>query len=275
MQRHGELMAAVIRLFQAAYPEVPAQMRMGKLEEVLRAHHPGRAAPHLDPTNLSFFENIPHDQQEVLRNTMTEGVRTGIPRGESNASAKSTETALDNEEDVNGNCRKFALNAWIRVIPPQSREETKDWEIDARPVHYVPGQDRMVAHLSAAMGKPGRDPNSRSPEFEHYGTVQADYIDRIAEEIAKYFTELTGLEKESYVALKGDIKSAFMCIPVHTDDVGSLAMEWQGWLFVFCRTPFGWRWATHTFSPFTRVIKHKVCNHKRHGILGWQLGSDR
>ena len=44
-------------------------------------------------------------------------------------------------------------------------------------------------------------------------------------------------------------------------------MEWDGWIFVFNRTCFGWKYATHTFSDFTKAIKLKTQGFNRNGWL--------
>ena len=62
------------------------------------------------------------------------------------------------------------------------------------------------------------------------------------------------------VSIMADIKSAFMRIPIHLKSMGTFAMEWDGWVFIFNRTCFGWKYATYTFSDFTKAIKLR---HKR------------
>ena len=69
------------------------------------------------------------------------------------------------------------------------------------------------------------------------------------------------------MSIKADIKSAFMRIPIHLDSMGTFAMEWDGWIFIFNRTCFGWKYATHTFSDFTKAIKLKTQGFNRNGWL--------
>ena len=60
-----------------------------------------------------------------------------------------------------------------------------------------------------------------------------------------------GLADEELAGIKADIKAAFMQVPIHLCVIVTLCMSFEGWTFVFVRTPFGWKWATHTFSVFT------------------------
>ena len=69
------------------------------------------------------------------------------------------------------------------------------------------------------------------------------------------------------MSIKADIKSSFMRIPIHLDSMGTFAMEWDGWIFIFNRTCFGWKYATHTFSDFTKAIKLKTQGFNRNGWL--------
>ena len=69
------------------------------------------------------------------------------------------------------------------------------------------------------------------------------------------------------MSIKADIKSAFMRIPIHLDSMGTFATEWDGWIFIFNRTRFGWKYATHTFSDFTKAIKLKAQGFDRNGWL--------
>ena len=77
-----------------------------------------------------------------------------------------------------------------------------------------------------------------SPDLE-YANVQADYIDDVADAICKDM-KAKGLDSEELAAIKADIKAAFMQVPIHLCDVGTLCMSFEGWTFVFVRTPFGW-----------------------------------
>ena len=59
-------------------------------------------------------------------------------------------------------------------------------------------------------------------------------------ELGRHFNDV------QLISIKADIKSAFMRIPLHVESMGCFAMEWDSWIFVFTRTCFGWKYATHT-----------------------------
>ena len=80
-------------------------------------------------------------------------------------------------------------------------------------------------------------------------------------ELARQFTSA------ELVSIKAGIKSAFMRFRLHLDSICTFAMEWDGWVFVFNRTCFGWKYATHTFSDFTKAIKLKTQGFNRNGWL--------
>ena len=108
-----------------------------------------------------------------------------------------------------------------------------------------------------------QDANSLSPD-QGWDDVQCDYIDQVMECLLSFLQD-QGLQltAEELIAIKADLKSAFMQIPLHLSSIGSVAVEMDGWLFVFGRTPFGWKWATHTWSQFTRAIKMKLNSFNR------------
>ena len=86
----------------------------------------------------------------------------------------------------------------------------------------------------------GQDPNSLSAHSEYdKSQVQCDYIDVVAEQLVVYLQELEGIDESEVLSLKADIKSAFMRVPLDVRSVGTMALEWDGWIFVFTRTPFG------------------------------------
>ena len=76
-----------------------------------------------------------------------------------------------------------------------------------------------------------------------------------------------------------DVKEAFKCVVIHLDSLGSLAMcmDFEDWIYdiVYSRTPFGWKRATHTFSPYAKAIKPKVRNWKELVGVGRTQGETR
>ena len=49
-------------------------------------------------------------------------------------------------------------------------------------------------------------------------------------------------------------------------------MDFENWMYVYSRTPFGWKWATHTFLPYAQAIKAKVRKLERNG---WEATDTR
>ena len=132
-----------------------------KLDEVIRAvEHMGRPAPHMDNTVIStHFGNLPPVLSENLRETMTNGVNTGVERPKETNAAQASATAMKNKTQVWAQLRKFALNGWVRAFPPSMREQLKDWGLFISSTHYVESpNDRLVIDLTAS------GVNAASPE---------------------------------------------------------------------------------------------------------------
>ena len=268
---HGELMESVVKWMEVAYPKVPDKDRIIKLEEVFRAvEHMGKPAEHMNYTVVdSHMGDLPEALRNSLRDTMQYGVKTGIPRPNVTNEGKPTSTAKQYASKIELELRKSTVHGWVRAFPPSMREKLKSWGLLISVIHYVPPpNDRMVTDAT------GSGANETSPESEHgYAKerVQCDYIDTVVKmlveylELGRHFTDL------ELISVKADIKSAFMRIPLHVDSMGCFAMEWQGWIFVFNRTCFGWKYATHTFSDFTKAIKLKTQAFNRNG---WQVDAD-
>ena len=189
------------------------------------------------------------------------GVRTVIPTPEKTTQAKESKTPRDNREIVWKHLRKFVANGWLRAFPPSSAWILSQWRLRVSSIHFVDktkyNKERLVTDLGNAGGEgEGQDANTLSPDLG-CANVQADYIDDVADAICKDM-KAKGLDSEELAAIKADIKAAFMQVPIHLWDVGTLCMSFEGWTFVFVRTPFGWKWATHTFSVFTAALKNKT-----------------
>jgi len=98
-----------------------------------------------------------------------------------------------------------------------------------------------------------------------YEDVQADYIDDIITEITEQLLLSGLLDELEVVQFQADIKAAFKMVMISINSIGSICIEFDGWLFVYGRTAFGWKWATHTWSVFAKAIKAKVRSHERNG----------
>lgn len=107
--------------------------------------------------------------------------------------------------------------------------------------------------------------NSRSVD-QDYDEVQADYIDTMVDELMSVLRE-SGLHEEGeLMQIQADAKAAFKLTVIRLDSVGTLCVEFDGWIFVYTRTPFGWKWATHTWSIFAKAIKFKVRSQERNSF---------
>ena len=250
-----------------AYPNLPDRDKIGKLEEVFRSiEHMGKPVEHMDHTAVdSHMSDLPEGLKNSLRDTMQYGVKTGIPRPEETNEAKATSTAEDYADEVSKEMRKAAVHGWTRVFPPSMRESLKSWGLLISVIHFVPPpNNRTVTDLTSSGA------NDASPESEHgyeKERVQCDYVDTVVEQLAQYLELARNFTEKELISIKADIKSAFMRIPLHLESMGTFAMEWQGWIYVFNRTCFGWKYATHTFSDFTKAIKLKTNGFNRHGWL--------
>ena len=110
---HGDLMESALDWMVKAYPELPDMDRISKLEEVFRAvEHMGKPVEHMDYTVIdSHMGDLPEPLKDSLRDTMKNGVRTGIPRPSETNQAKATNTAIANFEKWPRRCVKEQFTA--------------------------------------------------------------------------------------------------------------------------------------------------------------------
>jgi hypothetical protein len=273
LEEQGKLMESAVQWMMQAYPALPDRDRISKLEEVFRSiEHMGKPVEHMNHTVVdSHMSDLPPALKNSLRDTMQYGVKTGIPRPAETNEAKATTTAKEYADEVSKEMRKSAVHGWVRVFPPSMREMLKSWGLLISTIHFVPPpNNRTVTDLTSSGA------NESSPESEHgYAKerVQCDYVDTVVLQMVQYLELGRHFTDGELISIKADIKSAFMRIPLHLDSMGTFAMEWQGWIFVFNRTCFGWKYATHTFSDFTKAIKLKTNGFNRNGWL--PKGEDR
>ena len=202
-------------------------------------------------------------------------------RQELRGKLKRTRTATEHCEPVKKQLRKFAACGFVKAIPPRCEEICHSWCFEVSAAHYVPSTkwnnskgDRFVAHLSKPPdgGADGTDHvtdvNSMSKEMNT--SVQADYIDQVVVEFMEYLELRCDGEfsQHQLILIEADVKAAFKCVVLHLDLVGSMCTEFEGWLYVYTRTVFGWKWATHTWSPFAKAIKQKLRKLERNGWGG-------
>ena len=225
LEEHGDLMDNALHWMEQAYLELPNKDVLPKLESVFRAiEHMGKPVDHMDHTIVyTHMADLPEALKNSLRDTMQNGVKTGIPRPEFTNEVKSSNTALEYADKVGTEMRKSAVHGWVRVFSPSRRKYLEDKGILLSQLHYVvPPNDRVVIDLT------GSGANAASPECEHgyeKERVQCDYL--VVEQLVQYLElarQFTGVE---LISIKTDIKSAFMRIPLHLDSTGTFAMEWQ------------------------------------------------
>ena len=271
LNEHGEIMQETVRWAEVAWADEDPGSRVKMLEKLYRAmKQHGRAHPNVYAENVeAHFSDLPSELKETLEDTMRYGVHTGIPTPEQTTHSRSSMTARHNSAAVWKHLRKFVANGWLRAYPPSVAWGLAHWKLRMSSTHFVESSAYKKERLVSDLGNPGdagadQDANSLSPDVA-YSQVQADYIDDVAEAICQDLTT-KNITEELLAAIKADIKAAFMQVPLHVNDIGSLCMEWEGWHFVFVRTPFGWKWATHTFSVFTAALKSKITNFNKNGF---------
>ena len=76
------------------------------------------------------------------------------------------------------------------------------------------------------------------------------------------------------IQIEADIKAAFKCVVLSLKSMGTLCVEMDDWIMVYTRTAFGWKYATHTWSPFAKAIKQKVRKVERNGWGGQDWPQD-
>ena len=273
VKEYGVLMHEMLRWMPLAYPDLPKMEYVNKMEEIFRAiRQQSRTAPHMDHTTVDrFFLDLPEKLRNQLKSTMQHGVQTGIPRFSKTNSAIPTATATRNAKKVWKQFKQFMSNESVLEFPPESRSLLEHCGLQVVPTHFVEQttykDERLVIHLSnAGEVHDDRDDSNSASIDQGYDEVQTDYLDWLIDELVEYLKLSSEHEKADLAQLKADIKSAFLRIPLHLTSVGTLCMEFEGWLFVFVVTPFGWIYATHTFSPFSKAIKLKT---RHFNQTGW------
>ena len=274
LNQHGLLMEEVVKWTEVAFSDQPADKRICLLEELIREiEHMGHLAPHLQASNVNdFFADLPQDLKTELMQMMTEGVHVGVERSRLTQHASPSRTAIENSDKVWTQLTKFAALGYVRVFPPSVWKILKRWKLIISPVHFVPStkykkNDRLVMNGSQPddmQEEEGQDLNNLSPDMG-YDDVQADYIDEMIKELTEALLIEGCFNEEELSQFQADIKSAFKTVAVSVDSMGCICVEFEGWVFVYNRVAFGWKWATHVWSIFAKAIKLKVRSYERNG----------
>jgi hypothetical protein len=216
---------------------------------------------------------------------MSVGVDTGLDRRTKKTTSPPSKTAVENSDAVWKHLRTFAQNSFIRAFPPTVRHIIEPaWGCDLSQSHYVLGTkwkkgDRFVANLSRpsneslAEGEVNGDVNARSPDLG-YDEVQADYIDNVVRDFVLFLKTDGKFTTTKMIQIEADIKAAFKCVVLSLKSMGTLCVEMDDWIMVYTRTAFGWKYATHTWSPFAKAIKQKVRKVERNGWGGQDWPQD-
>ena len=153
LEQHGELMGSVVRWMDKAYPLLPDHNKITKLEEVFRAvEHMGKPVEHMNHTVVdSHMGDLPEALKNSLRDTMKNGVRTGIPRPEKTNVTKAGATAKQYADKIGLELRKTTVHGWVRAFPPSMRKRLESWGLLISPILYVPPpNDRMVTDATGS-----------------------------------------------------------------------------------------------------------------------------
>ena len=140
---------------------------------------------------------------------------------------------MDTREAVWTQLRLFVKNGWVRAFSPSVTHILDGWQLRVLSTHFVEKTKYNKARLVTDLGNPGnaedgQDANTLSPDSE-YANVQADFIDNVAEALCQDMqSKNIDSEELPVAAIKADIKAAFMQVPVHLLDIGTLRMEFEG-----------------------------------------------
>ena len=243
---------------------VDANKRVQTMELLFRhLHHPWGAAEHVDPFNIAEkFADIDPVVLKDIVNIADGGVITGIPMPTATVHCPPSATALQHADVIMDHLWEYAARSYVHLFPPEGRDILDTCHIRFSQMHYVPDQDRPVVNPShCGTDFPGNKPNSLSPVLD-YEEVQSDYPDDVCEALWDILWHLLSSEHQHllacFAAIKADIRKAFLQVAINWQSLGSLATEFQGFMALFRRIPFGWRFASHTFAPFPRAIKQRV-----------------
>lgn len=106
----------------------------------------------------------------------------------------------------------------------------------------VPGEFRLIHHLSFPKGASVNDGTPHEHISVHYATIDG------AIELIKR----AGL---GCFLTKTDIKNAFRIIPIHPDDYGLLGMQWRGLYYYDRCMPMGCSSSCLTFETFSTAVE--------------------
>lgn len=253
---------------------------VSKIEEVRRSmENQGNATRGVYAEIIDeHFGDLEPDLLKLVKETVTNGVKLRIPeKPDKTERVKASKTAGEWRAHVWKEIRKLVMNGHVMVFPPWCQSHLDEHcRLRGGSLHYVPpceGNQKGRLVWDGTKQPNNRDatsvnllsPDVRDEEGNPYLATQTDYIKYIVEEILVRFAEDEGMTAEELIALKVDAKAAFLRVVLHLDNIGDMTADFEGWTLVWLKTAFGWKWASHTFSVLTRVLKEKVQLYHRHG----------
>ena len=111
----------------------------------------------------------------------------------------------------------------------------------------VPGEYRMIHHLSFPKGQSVND--GISVEYSHVQYATIDDAIKLIKEVGQ----------GCYLA-KTDFKSAFCIIPIRPEDYPLLGMTWQGKFYFDKCMPMGCSSSCRTFESFSTALDRVGCS---------------
>ena len=241
--------------------DIPQDRRFETLEIWMRGHHPFSASPSLDPTVLHHsFDKV--EVKQKLLDTMKHGVELGIPRPLSSVRSKPSKAAelceakaLDKLFDyvAKGICHVFFLDD-VDLLSP--------WGFYEVPAHFVIDQGRLVVNMAAQQDdgtglRSANDISEASSATSDLEDPLCDMLDSFLPHIVEMLRAANVSEQE-VVALKADIRRAHVQTPIRPEDIGLISLRLGKYFFVFRRTPFGWKYSAHTWTPFAAALKQQL-----------------
>ena len=124
MSQHGDIMISVVNWMLKAYPCMADGDRMQRLDESIReVEHMGKPAPHCNHTAVdAHLAELPEELKATLKQSLRNGVFTGIQRPTKTTSAKASMSATQNAPAVWKQMRKFVQHGWVRVSSAEMKE---------------------------------------------------------------------------------------------------------------------------------------------------------
>ena len=249
--------ANMLRFCSVAFPDKPPHMWLPGLEQLRRfLWHPGCSSSTLNPHRTEQFlkSSIDPDVLKAVLQTASEGVDIGTPLGSPSVFLEPTTVAAQHKSTITDHLYGYVDLQFAFVFPACCQTMLELMCARGARMHYVPDQDRPVVDPKSA--------NVDSPDVG-YGSVAAEYPREV---MYAFLMARKVLPEGMEIGLShGDHTKAFMKIALHWRYIGQFTFLFDGRFYVLRVTPFGFKWATHTFSPFPLAIQEStISSFQRH-----------